>query len=521
MRRCPACGKANPDESAFCSECGHPLSRNVKICPGCHKEISLEEKFCHYCGARQPLEEPEEEKARPEKPVRSTRMEQERSQEGPNLLPVGSRRAKPVYEDLDDDDSFEDTFEEERRAAAPRKRPAGNVRPDKEDDEYASRSSSRRPAYRDYDDYDDEDEYEGMSVGLKIAIAIVGILAILAIGAVAWLIFGRGIGRVQPTTAANTQEAAQPTTAPTSAVPTTTAPQPTEPAPAQTYGELQAISASVSASSTLDQAYYNPSYLMDFNADTAWAEGEDGFGQGASITYRFNTSSWVYGIAILPGFQRSQEVYEQYAAPSKLTVDTGKVKIPISLANYKANFRNPTTSCAYFKFSVPVRADQVTVTIDDVRAGSTYQDTCITEMYFFYYPADSAKATTVKPTISSAGWENVTPTQAPGNAGGQQPGESTTAPTQAAGDGEYVLPNSSNSYVSAADLAGLTKAQLRLARNEIYARHGYRFNGEELKSYFESKSWYHPTIDPSDFDDSVLNEYEVANINAIVEAENQ
>ena len=37
----------------------------------------------------------------------------------------------------------------------------------------------------------------------------------------------------------------------------------------------------------------------------------------------------------------------------------------------------------------------------------------------------------------------------------------------------------------------------------------------DLQDYFESKSWYKGTVKPSDFDESVLNKYEKANIDLI------
>lgn len=82
---------------------------------------------------------------------------------------------------------------------------------------------------------------------------------------------------------------------------------------------------------------------------------------------------------------------------------------------------------------------------------------------------------------------------------------------------DYILPDSSDSYISDKDLEKLTDDQITLARNEIYARHGRKFNDQTLQNYFNSKSWYHGTIDPDAFDDSVFNQYERANIDKIVE----
>ena len=53
---------------------------------------------------------------------------------------------------------------------------------------------------------------------------------------------------------------------------------------------------------------------------------------------------------------------------------------------------------------------------------------------------------------------------------------------------------------------------IHLAKNEIYARHGYIFQNEDLYNYFMGCIWYSPTCDSTDFDDNVFNEYEKANL---------
>lgn len=84
---------------------------------------------------------------------------------------------------------------------------------------------------------------------------------------------------------------------------------------------------------------------------------------------------------------------------------------------------------------------------------------------------------------------------------------------------QYILPTSNTQYLIMEDLKGLTKEECRIARNELYARHGRRFNDAELQGYFDSCDWYEGTIAPSDFNDSVLNEYEIANRDLIVQYE--
>ena len=42
------------------------------------------------------------------------------------------------------------------------------------------------------------------------------------------------------------------------------------------------------------------------------------------------------------------------------------------------------------------------------------------------------------------------------------------------------------------DIRSLSKPQLRILRNEIYARHGYIFKSADLKAYFSKYPWYKP-----------------------------
>lgn len=53
-------------------------------------------------------------------------------------------------------------------------------------------------------------------------------------------------------------------------------------------------------------------------------------------------------------------------------------------------------------------------------------------------------------------------------------------------------PMASERMLTAADLEGKSPQDLRLMRNEIYARRGYMFNDAALRAYFESQPWYVP-----------------------------
>ena len=107
----------------------------------------------------------------------------------------------------------------------------------------------------------------------------------------------------------------------------------------------------------------------------------------------------------------------------------------------------------------------------------------------------------------------------------------TNSANQAAGTGysydgndstyynEFIFPYSDSQLISQADAYYLSDTQLRIAINEIYARHGRIFKDNELKNYFESLSWYYGVYEPAEFDkiqDSLLNDIEKENIKTLV-----
>ena len=87
---------------------------------------------------------------------------------------------------------------------------------------------------------------------------------------------------------------------------------------------------------------------------------------------------------------------------------------------------------------------------------------------------------------------------------------------------EYILPTSNTAKLTRADLSGLTKEQLRIARNEIFARHGMIFGAQDLANYFSGKSWYKPSVPFDDFYDKVeMSSIEEINVKLILEVEEE
>ena len=91
--------------------------------------------------------------------------------------------------------------------------------------------------------------------------------------------------------------------------------------------------------------------------------------------------------------------------------------------------------------------------------------------------------------------------------------ESVAWSDNASADGDYIFPDSDTRKLTAEDLDPIKDdaQMLRLARNELYARHGRKFDAEDLQEYFMSKDWYTPEIDPEDFDEDMLTKVEKYN----------
>ena len=84
----------------------------------------------------------------------------------------------------------------------------------------------------------------------------------------------------------------------------------------------------------------------------------------------------------------------------------------------------------------------------------------------------------------------------------------------------YVISGSDTELLSKDSLKKLSDEDLRLAINEIYARHGRKFKSADLQKFFDNKSWYTPKYEPDEFDkkqNEILNDIEKKNLKILTE----
>ncbi len=80
----------------------------------------------------------------------------------------------------------------------------------------------------------------------------------------------------------------------------------------------------------------------------------------------------------------------------------------------------------------------------------------------------------------------------------------------------YILPTDTQ-YITESDLYPFSEEEVKLIRNEIYARHGYSFTMEKFRDYFNGKNWYfeNPSVNVNTFGTDQMNDYERANVDVI------
>lgn len=89
---------------------------------------------------------------------------------------------------------------------------------------------------------------------------------------------------------------------------------------------------------------------------------------------------------------------------------------------------------------------------------------------------------------------------------------------------QYILPDSATRELTRNDLTGLSKEQLRLARNEIFARYGVVFGVADLDDYFSKQSWFEPKMTIDEFQTSTdisMSAIEEKNLSIIVKMEDE
>lgn len=154
----------------------------------------------------------------------------------------------------------------------------------------------------------------------------------------------------------------------------------------------------VTASSVLpasDYGNYDPWNLQDRDWSTAWVENVPGYGKGESVTITLPDDVIVTGAYIVNGYCKSESLFYKNSAPLSLKCQVGNKACTIDLSSTASDYQ-AAASGYRFDFPSEIEAKTITFTIGDVRAGTHYEDTCISELYVLgYYSSQGGSETEV------------------------------------------------------------------------------------------------------------------------------
>ncbi|MGI6116767.1 MAG: NADase-type glycan-binding domain-containing protein [Bilifractor sp.] len=117
---------------------------------------------------------------------------------------------------------------------------------------------------------------------------------------------------------------------------------------------------------------YAASSAVDGIDSTSWQEGEEGNGIGSMITLNFDREYSVRYVLLKLGNWRSDKAYQQNNRPQSLTLILGNESVQVTFPDEKKEY------CV--TLSKDVKVSSLTLQIDSVYEGSSYDDTCISEI---------------------------------------------------------------------------------------------------------------------------------------------
>ena len=89
-------------------------------------------------------------------------------------------------------------------------------------------------------------------------------------------------------------------------------------------------------------------------------------------------------------------------------------------------------------------------------------------------------------------------------------------------DNNFIPYKNNTRYLTESEVNAMSREELNLALNEIYARRGRIFTNASLASYFNSQSWYNPVYTEDEFVANVVfNDSESKNVDLIRKVQEQ
>lgn len=275
---------------------------------------------------------------------------------------------------------------------------------------------------------------------------------------------------------------------------------------AQAWDEYQELMADWSSEASLESFNFIGTYLLTNKSKDAWEQNRLYLVYLVKSRINYSGSSG--------SFNKLNDVYWFISFPNLLLKADGKVEVddilngsmPLSRFYVDSGLSNgwfDTLKWYYYGFDSleSLYKSEITRNLSTFNHEDKVDETTVNQ--------NAAADSTSENSATESGTENTTVT------------ETATTKISRAGSAEYLLSDSDSRLIGREDLINLTPEECKIARNEIYARHGRKFKDAGLQAYFESCPWYTGRIEPDAFADSYLSEVEKKNRDTIVAFEQE
>lgn len=139
---------------------------------------------------------------------------------------------------------------------------------------------------------------------------------------------------------------------------------------------------------------YSDKNMSSLDISKAWCEGAAGTGIGEWIQLDLKNNSQIADLEaihlkILPGYVKTDQLFKANARPSKIVVQVYDKMTKVSITQLKAYRFNLADQPSMQSFSIPIERKidpskiNILIKIEDVFAGSKYDDMCISEIRIF------------------------------------------------------------------------------------------------------------------------------------------
>ena len=136
--------------------------------------------------------------------------------------------------------------------------------------------------------------------------------------------------------------------------------------------EVSVISANATSTISQTKTNNNAMLLFDKKDDTSWQEGVSGYGINESVSFSFDSLHKVKYIAFKLGNWKNDKYYYGNAKPKTINLVFGDYSGQVTFTGER--------KVEWVEVSPSVNADSMRLELKDVYPGTSWEDTCISEV---------------------------------------------------------------------------------------------------------------------------------------------